>query len=516
MAAEGNQVIEQRQDAEANPAHGRGHKKGTDEQFNRLGTGSIPKLLMEFGIPAVASLIISGLYNVLSAIFLGQGVGTIGLAVSTVANPMMILFMALALLVGNGGNALAAIKLGQGKKDEAEKVLGNTLLLGIMAWIVMLVIVFVFIDPILSLAGATEETWTHSQQFIQILSIGSIFQILGLGINNFIRSAGDPNRALWSMLSGTLVCVALSYLFVIVLGFGVPGQACATITGQAVTCAVVLYYFSKSPKSPFKLKLSNIPFKRGIPSAILALGSASFLLQLALTIVSFIINNQVGVYGALTDIGETGCFAVFAVMQRVALFVMLPAMGIPVAAQPILGYNFGARIPRRIKATLKLELKVAFVLCLVLWGLIEIFTAQICMLFGIESDLLEFCVFALRLQTVVMPLMIFQIVISSYFQATARPARSIFLSLTRQLIFLIPLYLGMPVLIGAFFPGVDQIFGVVVSPPIADVLSFICAIIFIVFEFRRLNAQIREEDVPDGDAGGTGIETGEAATVQEA
>lgn len=476
-------------------------QKGSDAQFNRLGTGNIPKLLIEFGIPAVAGLIINGLYNILSAVFLGQGVGTIGLAVAAVANPIMILFMAMAMLVGTGGNALAAIKLGEGKKDEAERVLGNTVLLGVFAWIVVLILCFVFIDPVLSLAGATEETWEYSKVFIQILACGSIFMILGMGINNFIRSAGDPNRALWSMLIGTVVCVLLSILFVMILDFGIPGQAFATIIGEAVSCSVVLYYFIASPKSPFKLKMNNIPLKSGIPGKILALGSASFLLQIAASVVSFIINNQILIYGPLSHIGDTGCFAVFAVIQRIAMFVMFPVLGIAIAAQPLLGYNFGAKIFHRIKRTLTLELKAALVCCTAMWAVIEIFTPWICMLFGIEEELLDFCSYALRVQTIVMPIMAFQIIISSYFQATARPTRSIFLSLTRQLLFLIPLYIGLPILIGEFFPNTEQIFGVILGPPCADVLSFICAITFVVMEYRLLNKQIAEQDGKDTDAG---------------
>ncbi|MGI6218085.1 MAG: MATE family efflux transporter, partial [Coriobacteriales bacterium] len=187
-------------------------KKGTDEQFNRLGKGKIGPILLEFSIPAIASLIISGLYNILAAIFLGQGVGEIGLAVSTVANPMMVMFMALGMLIGNGGNALAAIRLGEGKKAEAERVLGNTVTLGIIVYAVTVLVAIIFIDPILSISGATEETWELSKQFIQILTFGSIFQVIGMGVNNFIRTAGDPNRALWSMLAGTIVCVIASFL----------------------------------------------------------------------------------------------------------------------------------------------------------------------------------------------------------------------------------------------------------------------------------------------------------------
>ncbi len=469
-------------------------KKGSDSQFNRLGTASIGSLLREFAIPAIVSMVVSGTYNILSAVFLGWGVGDLGLAVATVANPMMILFISMAMLVGNGGNALAAIRLGEGKKAEAERVLGNTFTLAIIGAAIMAALAWFAIDPVLAISGATEETWEMSKLFIRILASGCVFQIVGMGLNNFIRSAGDPNRALWSMLVGTATTVTLSAIFVLGFRWGVAGQASATIIGQSVSCFVILYYFIASPKSPFKLRARNIAFCNRIPRTVMALGSAPFLLQVAMAVVSIILNNQVATYGAMSSIGETGSFAMFAVIQRVAMFVMFPVTGIAVAAQPLLGYNYGASIPQRVKQTLTLEFKAGVVICIVMWGLIELFAPTICTWFGVSAGVLEYTQFALRLQTMFMPIMTFQIVIGNYFQATGRPVRSAFLSLTRQIIYLIPLYVFMPMLVGAVSPGSDQLLGILLSPPIADVLSFITAIIFTAIEYRSLNRAIKAKE----------------------
>ncbi len=483
--------------AEAVTAHkspsGGKPKKGSDDQFNRLGTEDISKLLREFGVPAITSLIIGGLYNILSAVFLGWGVGDIGLAVSTVANPTMIFFMSIAMLIGNGGNALAAIRLGEGKKAEAERVLGNTATLGIIGAIITVFIGFVLIDPVLAISGATPETWDLARTFIQILAAGSVLQILSMGLNNFMRTAGDPNRALWSMLVGTIVTIVLSFFFVIVFGWGIPGQAAAIVIGQGVSFVVVMHYFIFSKKSPFKLYAKNLAFAPKVPLTILSLGSASFLLNIAVAFVGFIINNQIAVYGAMSVIGENGVFAMFAVIQRIAMFVMFPVTGIAIAAQPLLGYCYGARLPERVKKTLSVEMRFGIICCAIMWALIEIFSPIICTWFGVSGGVLSYTQFALRIQTIVMPIMAVQIIISQYFQATGRPGRSVFLSLTRQIIYLIPLYLFLPIFVMNNIPQWEPIMGVILGPPVADVLSFITAMFFVVFEYRSLNRAIKLE-----------------------
>ena len=479
------------------------NKQGKDlagGKVDRMGSGSIGKLLIEFSIPATLSMVVNGLYNILSAIFLGQGIGDIGLAVSTVANPMMMLFMALGMFIGVGGNALAAIRLGEGRKAEAERVLGNTVTLGIIVYVVTCFFAFVLIDPILAVSGATEETWELSRVFLQIIAVGSIFQILGMGVNNFIRTAGDPTRALWTMIIGAVMCTIMSFLFVMVLGWGVPGMALATIVGQFTSFCVVFHYFLFNKKCPFKLKASNLKFVNRAPLTILALGTASLFTQLAMVVVSFVLNNVIYIYGAEAAIGENGVFAAFAVVQRIAMFVMFPVMGIAVGAQPMLGYNFGARNPMRVKNTLKLELKSALVCCLIMFTAIELAAPSICVLFGVSEGVLDFAIFTLRIQTMLMPIMVFQIIIANYYQATGRPSLSAFLSLTRQLLIMTPLYVVLPLLVGAVAPGTERIVGVLFAPPTADLFSFVIAICFVIYEFRKLNRYIKleEQGLPSG------------------
>lgn len=479
--------------ASSGPDGGDGSRNG-EEQVDRLGVAPVGALLREFAIPSITSMIVSGLYNILTAIFLGWGVGDVGLAVSSICGPMLIIYMSMAMLIGNGGNALAAIKLGQGRKDEAERVLGNTFTLSFLGWAVILVIAWLAIDPVLSISGAGEDTWELSKLFIRITATGSILQLLGMGLNNFIRTAGDPNRAFWSMFAGILVDIACSALFVLVLGFGIRGQACAILIGQATSAALVLYYFAVSPKSPFKLRRGNLVLDWRIAKNILAMGSASFIMQVMNAVISIIVNNLVAIYGAMSSIGETGAFAMIAVIQRMAQLVMFPVLGIAAAAQPILGYNYGANQPKRVKDTLTCELKWGVIICTCLWVLIEAFAPTICTWFGVSEGVLEYTQMALRVQTIALPLITFQMVIGNYYQATGRPGRSTLISLTRQGLFLIPLLVGLPILIGAFFPGVDQLMGVVMAYPSSDVLSFILAIVFVIIEYRSLNRAINAKE----------------------
>lgn len=470
------------------------HEKGTDEQYDRLGAAPVGTLLREFAIPSIAQMIISGLYNILTAIFLGWGVGDVGLAVSSVSGPMMVIFMAVGMLIGNGGNALAAIKLGEGKKDDAEHVLGNTFALSFIGWAILLLLAWVFIDPVLTISGAGEDTWELSKIFIRIAATGSILQILSMGINNFIRTAGDPNRALWSMLIGIIVDLACSALFVLVLGWGVPGQACAMVIGWTASTIAVLYYFTLSPKAPFKLHAKYFALKARTVKSILAMGFASFIMQAMNAVITIIVNNLVAMYGAMSSIGETGAFAMMAVIQRIAQFVMFPTLGIAQAAQPILGYNYGASQPQRVKDTLSYELKSGVIICTCMWVLIELFAPTICTWFGVSEAVLEYTQTALRLQTMFLPFITFQMVISNYYQATGRPTRSALLSLTRQCFFLIPLLIGLPIFIGAFFPQIDQLMGVVLAYPCSDLLSFILALVFVIIEYRSLNKVIKAKE----------------------
>lgn len=470
-----------------------------DEKVNRMGTGSIPKLLAEFAIPAIVGMVVNGLYNIIAAVFLGQAMGPIGLATTTVAMPIMTVFMAIAMLVGNGGNALAALRLGEGRKDEAERTLGNTVTLCVIFAVVIGILAQTpLIGWLLTVSGATPDDWDYARQFIQVISLGFIFQCIGMGVNNFIRTAGAPNRALLTIVIGAVSCTAFCWLFVSVLNWGVVGAALATICGQAISCASVLWYFTITKGVPMRLRRSCLALRGSVVRMIISLGLASFAMQAGMAVVNFVLNNLLNTYGAMTPIGAEGALASIGVVQRIAMFVVFPLIGIAVANQPLLGFNYGARLYSRVRKALFWAAGSATVTGVILWALVHIFSTQIVGLFGIDNEggLMEFTVFAMEVQLIMIPLVGFQTVGSNYFQATGQPVKSIFLSLTRQIIFLIPLYILLPQVLPVWFPQLTGLDAIYFTVPIADFLSVFTTAIFIVFELRRLRKLERGEIAP--------------------
>ncbi len=464
-----------------------------NERISRMGSGSIPKLTVEFAIPAILGMLVNGAYNLIDSIFLGHGAGEIGLSAITVASPTMAIFMALAMLVGAGGNALCALKLGEGKHEDAERSLGNTAMLSVIISLVMAVAAHVpfIIDPLLSLSSATDTVRPYAQEFIQIISLGCIFQVLGMGLNNFIRTAGAPNRALVTMLIGAVGCTVFNAIFVLWFQWGVAGSAWATVAGQAISCATVLWYFTRTPNVPIRLRLRHFPLRRKMVASILALGAASFAVQAGGAIVNFFINFMLVKYGAMDPIGADNALASVGVVQRIGMFVILPLIGMSIAIQPLLGFNYGAKLFARVKKTLSVGAWGATIMGTILWILIMAFAPQIVGFFGIkEPVLVDFTAFALRVDLIFLPFIGFQIVGSNYFQATGQPTKSIILTLTRQILFLIPLLYIFPDILPYIAPMLDSLDAVYFAVPAADFLAIFTTAVFVWHEVRKLNRKI--------------------------
>ncbi|HIW76864.1 MULTISPECIES: MATE family efflux transporter [Gordonibacter] len=467
-----------------------------DNKVSRMGTASIPLLITEFAIPAILGMIVNGAYNVVDSIFLGQAMGEIGLSAATVANPIMIVFMAISMLIGNGGNALAALRLGEGRRVDAEVSLGNTMFLSIVVSVLVALAAAnpVILDSLLTLSSATDDVRPYAHVFLQIVCFGFIFQCIGMGVNNFIRTAGAPNRALVTMLIGLVVATIFNYLFVIQLGWGVAGSALATIIGQASSCVAVLWYFIFTKNVPLKLHLRYMAPHLKVLGTIVSLGFASFAVQAGMAIVNFVINHLLVQYGALSPVGADDALASIGVVQRVAMFTVLPLVGVAVAIQPLLGFNYGAKLIDRVRKTLWYGIAGATVLGTVMWGIVHLFPEAIVGAFGITHEgLVDFTVFALKVQLFMLPIVGFQIVGSNYFQATGQPLKSIILSLTRQIIFLVPLLFALPEVLPhvmSQFTGLDALY---FATPLADFLSIFTTAIFIAVEMRRLKKLERGE-----------------------
>ena len=460
---------------------------------DRLGTTSVLKLLLEFSIPAVIMMTFNALYNIVDSIFLGQAVGDMGIAVTTLAFPITIILMGLSALAGQGGNALAAIQLGEDKLVEVERTLGNTVLLLIIISGLIALMGVVLIDPILTVVGTTPELWDMTKLFVQILMIGFIFQCIGMGANNFLRTEGKPMLALFTSVFGTIMCIVLNFVLVMMMGFGVAGSAIATIAGQGCGMVPVVWYLARGKDAPFHLRLSRMKPDVRLWATILSLGVASFIMQVANAVINSILNQTLAYYGALDPIGASGALAAIGVASRVNGFAFLPAIGVLMGAQTLIGYNYGACKWKRVLQAYWLGVLFATTILTSFFVLIHVIPGPIVELFGVSGDLEQFCIFALYVMTAMFPLVGFQMMSSNYFQSTGQPLKAALLSLTRQVLFLIPLLLLLP----RFLPGfidVTPLQSVCFTYPTADVLSIITTTAFIVPELFKLRKRGREAE----------------------
>lgn len=486
-----------------NPPAGRNQAAGQrssqargQDRVERMGSGSVPRLVVEFAIPSVVGMLVNGSYAIINSVFLGNAMGEIGLSAITVANPMLIVFMAFAMLVGNGGNALAALRMGEGRRSEAERALGNvvTLSLVISALVALAAANPSVIDWVLTISSATDDVRPYARIYIQILCFGFVLQFIGMGVNNFIRTCGAPVRALVTMVIGLVAAAVFNFLFVMLLGWGIVGSALASLSGQALSCVAVLWYFLGVKSAPLHLRLRCMRPDVRLMGSILALGFPSFAIQAGMALINFLLNYQLVKYGALTIIGAEDALASIGVVQRVAQFSAMPVIGVATAIQPLLGYNYGARKIDRVRAAYKCGVIGASGICVAMFACIYLFTSVIVGAFGITNpNLNEFTVFAMKVQFLTLPLVGFQIVSSNYFQATGQPAKSIFLSLTRQIVFLIPLIAFLPDVlphIASQFTGLDALY---FAQPCADALSISVTACFVAWEMRRLSRVQRGE-----------------------
>lgn len=479
-----------------------------DERVTRMGTASIPKLIVEFAVPSIIGMLVNGAYSVIDSAFLGQAMGDIGIETMTVANPVMIIFLALAMLVGVGGNALAALRLGEGKRVDAEISLGNTLFLCLVtAAVVAYCGLNPFIlDNLLTLSSATDHVRPYAESFLRIVCCGFVFQCVGMGINNFIRTAGAPNRALMTMIIGAVSCVAFNFLFVIHFGWGVEGSAFATLCGQAISCATVLWYFIFTKGVPLRLHARFMKPRARIIGKILTLGLASFFVQAGASVVSFVLNHLLVVYGAIHPLGADLSLASIGVVNRVSMFTVLPIIGVAVAIQPLIGYNYGAKLISRVRKAFWWGSLGATLIGVLVWLLVQIFADPIVRVFGIADDsLVNFTSFALKVQLVMLPFIGFQIVGSNYFQATGQPLKSVILTLTRQIVFLVPLLFVLPLILPHMFEQFTSLDALYFATPVSDALSIFTVGIFMAFEMKRL----KKLEAKQLEEKGRGVETPE-------
>ena len=466
-------------------------RRSNNHKIDRMGVESTFKLLLEFSIPAVVGVLVQMLYNVIDAVYVGHAVGADGLAATTVANPMMTAMVAVAMLVGVGGNALAAIKLGERKKAVAERVLGNSLVLLLAAAAVLWVVSFFALEPVLRYSGADGDVLPLAMDFMTVIVAGAPLQFIAFGMNNFIRTAGHPNRALGSMLIGTAANVVFGYLFIIVLEGGMRGAGLATVCSWALSAIFVMQFFLKK-SSPMPLRVPSLMLQPRVALRICALGIAPAVMELGFAVSSMIENNLLVFYGASDPLGVDGALAVMRVLSAVGLFTFMPAMGIAMGAQPIIGYNYGARQFDRMKRVLWQAIVLGIAITKPLWVTVVCASDMYAHLFGLPRSYLAETAWALVLYLMFIPILPIQTIGANYFDATGQALKATVLTLTRQILFLIPLLVVCPMVLPQVLP-LTPLESVWFAPSISDITSTLIVVGFLAAERRRLR-RLESED----------------------
>lgn len=443
-----------------------------DNRSKRLGEEKVLSLLIKFSIPAVVGMLVNALYNVVDRIFVGRGVGSLAIAGIVVGFPLMILLMAFGMLIGIGGTALVSIRLGEGKKEEAEKILGNSLILLAVIPVIIIVLGLLFMDTILGWFGASEAVLPYAKSYLTIILYGAVFQTVGFGLNNFIRGEGNPQMAMMTMLIGAILNTVLDPIFIFTFNMGIEGAALATIISQAVSAIWVLHYFLKG-KSLLKFRRSNLKLDMSIVKGIIAIGLAPFALQIAASVQTAIMNTSLLRYGGDVAISGMG------VINSIAMLILMPVFGINQGAQPIIGFNYGAKKFDRVKSALKLAIAAATIVVLTGYIGVMLFPHELIRMFNDKDDaLIEFGVRAIRIFLIFLPIIGFQIVSSNYFQAVGKPKKAMFLSLSRQVIILIPSLLILPTFFG--------LNGILYAGPFSDLVASVVTGILLFNELRHL------------------------------
>jgi putative MATE family efflux protein len=444
------------------------------DRQKRLGEENISSLLMKFSIPAIVGMLVNALYNIVDRVFIGHipVIGKLAITGVGITMPIMTIIMAFAMLVGIGAAAVISIKLGQGKNKEAEEILGNAFILLIIFSIVITISGLIFIDEILIAFGASEDTMVYAKEFIMIIFIGSVFNMIGFGLNNSIRSEGNPKVAMITMLIGAIVNTILEPIFIFVFGLGVMGAAIATVIAQAISTIWILTYFTKG-NSLLKLRLSSMKLKSSHIKSIFAVGMSPFAMQLAASVIQVISNNSLKTYGGDVAIGA------MTVITSVSMMFLMPVFGFNQGSQPLIGYNYGAKKYKRVKETVKYGVLAATVVVVIGFIVIQVFPEAIIKMFNSDEELINVGTKGMRIFLFMIPVIGFQIISTNFFQSIGKAKISMFLSLLRQVIILIPMLLILPKFLG--------LTGVWIAGPISDAVASLITAIFVTKEFRKLN-----------------------------
>lgn len=459
-------------------------QKGADstpvQELNPLGTAKIQSLMLKFSVPAIISFLVNAIYNMVDQIFIGNAIGEAGTAATNIAFPLVTIGTALSLLIGVGGASNFNLKLGAKRPEDAGKIAGNAISASVIAGLLLCVISIAFLNPLLWLFGATEQTMEYASIYTFIVVLGFPFMVFNTAAGNLIRADGSPRYAMVAMLAGAVFNLIFDPIFMHTFGMGIAGIALATSLGQVLSSAISLYYFLR--------KFQSVPLKREAlrPEGkylkqIAALGAAASINQVAMAAVQIVLNNVLRHYGELSVYGSTIPIAVVGLVSKVNIIFLGFTLGISQGCQPIVGYNYGAKNYRRVKDTYRMALTAATVVSVISFLAFQLFPRQLISIFGDGGEL--YYQFAERYFRIFMMMTLIngiQPVTANFFTSIGKAKVGMLISLTRQVLFLLPLIVILPI-----FLGID---GVVYAGPVADAAAAIVAAVLILREMKNMAA----------------------------
>lgn len=452
------------------------------EKQSSFATEPIGRLILKFAVPSVIALLVNSLYNIVDQIFIGWGVGYLGNGATNIVFPITIIALALSMMIGNGGAAYLSLKLGEGEVSAAKKGVGNAVTLVVIVSVLLAVIFIVLINPILTLFGATDVLRPYALDYGYIIGVGLPFMMISASINSMIRADGSPKYAMFSMVIGAILNVILDPVLIFMFHMGVQGAAIATVIGQIASFVVSVAYLPRF--KTIHLAVQSFRLNGRTCGNIVTFGLSSFITQFAITIVIALTNNLLAVYGASSIYGAEIPLTATGIVMKVNQIMIAILLGIATGAQPIIGFNYGAKNFKRVRQALEISLIASEIVSVLAFLIFQFAPMSVVSLFGSEEGLYnEFAVMAFRIFLLLCPLTGFQTITAVYLQAVGKPVKSAILSLARQIIFFIPAALILPTFLG--------VAGVLWTGPVADGLAFILSLVLILYERNHLKKEHR-------------------------
>lgn len=449
-----------------------------------LGKEKISKLLLSFSVPCIISLIVNALYNIVDQIFIGWGVGYLGNGATNVVFPITVICLAFALMFGDGSSAYLSLKLGENKKEEAKKGVCNGILACAIISIILCAIILIFLPQLLNIFGCTDSLRQYALDYGFVIALGIPFMMIGTTLNSIIRADGSPKYSMVSMIIGAIINIILDPIAIFTFNMGVKGAAIATIVSQIVSFIVNIMYIKRFKSIKVDKKSFKFEFLRA--KTVAMLGVSSFITQMAIVIVICVQNKLFKKYGVNSKFGADIPITVLGIVMKINQILSSIIIGIAAGSQPIVGFNYGARKYKRVKETIKIVLISSLCVSCIAFILFQTIPEKLISIFGSGDELYnEFACLAFRVFLMLTLFNGIQIASGIFFQAIGKPAKSAFLTLSRQILF----FTSAAIILSNTF----GVMGVLYAGPVSDGLAFLVSATLLIFERRSLNKKEKEE-----------------------